>query len=218
MPQPPKSVPPGPRYSAWGAFLSYLVPGLGQISQGRIGKGLLFFVCLYGLFFYGMYLGSWSNVYLADVKDETNSRLPSPVANVWNRLQFAGQFWIGIAAWPAIWQYNTFDPARDVEPAPKEGPVDRKAQFWEGLRTFERAPYENRSAGALRRANEAPAEWRHRTLNELQIDGDKTWDLGWVFTVIAGVLNILVIYDAFAGPAFGDAEPARTEKTLEAAA
>jgi hypothetical protein len=27
-------------------------------------------------------------------------------------------------------------------------------------------------------------------------------DLGWVYTVIAGVLNIMVIYDAFAGPAF----------------
>src|SRR5438067_466518 len=25
------------------AFLSYLIPGLGQVKQGRIGKGLLFF-------------------------------------------------------------------------------------------------------------------------------------------------------------------------------
>jgi hypothetical protein len=39
-------------------------------------------------------------------------------------------------------------------------------------------------------------------LNKLQRDGDKTWDLGWVYTVIAGVLNVLVIYDALAGPAF----------------
>ena len=37
---------------------------------------------------------------------------------------------------------------------------------------------------------------------ELQRDGDKTWDLGWVYTVIAGVLNIMVIYDALTGPAF----------------
>jgi hypothetical protein len=27
-------------------------------------------------------------------------------------------------------------------------------------------------------------------------------ELGWVYTVIAGVLNIMVIYDAVAGPAF----------------
>ena len=36
----------------------------------------------------------------------------------------------------------------------------------------------------------------------LQRDGDKTWDLAWVYTVIASVLNVMVIYDAFAGPAF----------------
>ena len=33
------------------------MPGLGQIVQGRLGKGLLFFVCLYTLFFYGLFLG-----------------------------------------------------------------------------------------------------------------------------------------------------------------
>ena len=39
-------------------------------------------------------------------------------------------------------------------------------------------------------------------LNKLQQDGDKRWDLGWIYTVIAGMLNVLVIYDALAGPAF----------------
>jgi len=43
-------------------------------------------------------------------------------------------------------------------------------------------------------------------INTLQRDGDKTWDLGWVYTVIAGVLNVLVIYDALAGPAFREAK------------
>jgi hypothetical protein len=87
------------------------------------------------------------------------------------------------------------------------------------LRTFQRAPYENRALpDRAPRIGEAPVDWPHKTLNELQIDGDKTWDLGWVFTVIAGVLNVLVIYDAFAGPAFGDAEPAKAPATTEAAA
>ena len=54
-----------PENAATAALLSYLVPGLGQIYQGRVGKGILFFVCVYTLFFYGMYLGSWQNVYLA---------------------------------------------------------------------------------------------------------------------------------------------------------
>src|SRR5213592_4932166 len=49
---PPRELQPLP------CLLSLLVPGLGQIYQGRIGKGVLFLVCIYALFFYGMWLGS----------------------------------------------------------------------------------------------------------------------------------------------------------------
>jgi TM2 domain-containing membrane protein YozV len=161
--------------SPLGALLSYLVPGLGQICQGRFGKGLLFFFCLYGLFFYGMALGSWQNVYLPDVVRQNGNT--SPLfrfgLNVYNRLPFAGQFWIGVAAWPALYQYGQFDDNEDT------GPI---------FGQFERAP----------RSEE--------TINKLQREGNKTWDLGWVYTVIAGVLNILVIYDALAGPAFAEGE------------
>ena len=48
------------------AFLSYLIPGLGQVYQGRVGKGLLFFFGLYLLFFYGMWMGQWRNVWLPE--------------------------------------------------------------------------------------------------------------------------------------------------------
>lgn len=156
--------------SVFAGFLSYLVPGMGQIYQGRIGKGILFMVCLYGLFFYGMALGSWRNVYLPDTAEGNNPwKLPELAANIFNRPQFAGQFWIGIVCWPAIVQYNTFDKNNDRGP------------FFD---SFERAPTDE------------------RILNDLQRNGDKTWDLAWVYTVIAGVLNVLVIYDAAAGPAF----------------
>ena len=40
-------------------------------------------------------------------------------------------------------------------------------------------------------------------INALNNAGDKRLELAWVYTVIAGVLNILVIYDAVAGPAYG---------------
>ena len=39
-------------------------------------------------------------------------------------------------------------------------------------------------------------------VNKFLVRSDKTPDLGWVYTVIAGMLNILVMYDAYAGPAF----------------
>ncbi|HLN32664.1 MAG TPA: DUF6677 family protein [Gemmataceae bacterium] len=200
MPNPTDRSPVLQPLSPLAGFLSYLVPGLGQIYQGRVAKGLLFMVCLYGLFFYGMYLGSWSNVYLPDTVDSTPPppiSLPRPLGNLYNHKEFLGQFWIGVAAWPAIWQYNNFNPHDD------KGPV---------FGTFERTPFESRAEPGMdphqfkNKAPAAPAEWKGRTLNELQTNGDKTWDLGWVYTVIAGVLNILVIYDAFAGPALAEGE------------
>jgi len=158
--------------------LSYLVPGMGQISQGRVAKGVFFLISIYTLFFYGMYLGSWKNVYLPDTADKTNPwGLQRTLANIYNRPQFAGQFWVGVAAWPAVWQYNFFknNPNND-------GPLIRK---------FQRQP-------------------EVEDLNNLERDGDKTRDLGWVFTVIAGVLNIMVIYDAVAGPAYrASAQPSK---------
>jgi hypothetical protein len=181
------SAPPRREMEFLPALLSYLVPGLGQISQGRIGKGVLFFVCVYALFFYGTVLGSGtatvqgkqhriaSPVYLPDTvldapdgRDQRNNpwKLPRVMANLYNRPQFAAQFWVGIAAWPAVWQYWHFD-------ANKEDPLF-------GL--YQRAPDQE-------------------TLNAVHNVQDKQIDLGWVFTVIAGVLNVLVIYDALAGPA-----------------
>jgi hypothetical protein len=178
----PATPPPRP-VDPLAAFLSYLIPGLGQIYQGRVGKGLLFFVCVYTLFFYGMYLGSGSvtiggetysvpsNVYLPDTADQNNPlNLPRLAANLYNRPQFLGQVWVGVAAWPALVQYATYD--RRV---PDKGhPI---------LGTFQRTPSQE-------------------ALNALNTSRDKLIDLGWVYTVIAGVLNIMVIYDALAGPAF----------------
>jgi TM2 domain-containing membrane protein YozV len=184
-PQPAAS-PRGPaappfRPDPTAAVLSFLVPGLGQIAQGRVGKGVLFLVCLYGMFFYGMFLGQWSNVFLADTA-EANTRLPRWAANLYNRPHYAGQFWMGVVAWPALWHY-WHDPANQ-----DRGPIDTPKQF---VAKFEAAPSE-------------------KELNDFQRDSDKHWDLGWVYTVIAGVLNVLVIYDALAGPAFGPSgDPAR---------
>src|SRR4051812_5623276 len=99
-PQPTPNPPPT-QYAPLPGLLSYLVPGLGQIVQGRIFKGLLFFVCLYGLFFYGMYLGYWQNVYVPDSQvreDRTGVYRLMDVTT--DRARFFGQFPIGVAAWP----------------------------------------------------------------------------------------------------------------------
>ena len=196
--------PPGKRkLDPLAAFLSYLLPGLGQIVQGRVGKGVLYFVCLYGLFFYGLSMGNWKNVWLADYSAQPpvavgGFALPKgAMKDLSYRREFAGQFWIGIAAWPAILQYQT------TEALPKGD--DPGKESWQ--------PKSNAIFGSYM---QVPPE---AELNRLQRDGDKRWDLGWVFTVIAGVLNILVIYDALAGPVVKeDDEPAPKPKPAGGAA
>jgi hypothetical protein len=182
----PSPPPPPPRETdPLAAVLSYLIPGLGQVYQGRLGKGVLFFVCIYALFFYGMFLGTGSvalgnpprtytlstNVYLPSVaaRNGANQTMPKLAVDLYNRPQFIGQFWVGAVVWPALWQYYHYDPS-----AEKGDPL---------LGQFMRTPSEE-------------------NLNALHNTGDKRLELGWVFTVIAGVLNIMVIYDALAGPAF----------------
>ena len=183
MSSPSSALPP--RKIDWlAALLSYLLPGLGQVLQGRVGKGVLFFVVLYGLFFYGMWMGQMKNVWLPNVAGMPDAALPVvgkleglPKA-LYYRPQFAGQFWIGAAAWPALLQYAAYDPPADPEEGARPAPV----------------------VGHYMQAPPEPE------LNRLQRDGDKRWDLGWVYTVIAGVLNVLVIYDALAGPVVRDDE------------
>ncbi len=174
---------PSRRFDPLAGVLSYLLPGLGQVLQGRIGKGLLFFVCIYALFFYGLWLGSMRNVWLPEtgrLPDASlfGARMTGPLKAVYYRPQFLGQFWMGVAVWPAVLQYAVADPLGNADEPPKPAPV---------IGFYMRPPGE--------------AE-----LNALQRDGDKRWDLGWVYTVIAGALNLLVICDAVAGPAVRDDE------------
>src|SRR5436190_14869433 len=133
------------------ALFSYLIPGLGQVYQGRVGKGLLFFFGLYLLFFYGTWMGQWRNVWLPDVSDLPpmevgGNQVTGVPSSLWYRPQFLGQFWIGAAAWPAVVQYANYDRTRNA------GPVFGK---------FQRMPSE--------------AE-----LNDIQRNGSKRWDLGRV--------------------------------------
>ena len=181
-PSPPAHRPPR-KLDPLAALLSYLLPGLGQVLQGRVGKGVMFFVCIYGLFFYGLWMGQMKNVWLPeptklpDIGVPIVGKLSGTPKALAHRMQFLAQFWVGVAAWPAVGQYVAHDPAADPN-APPAVPF---------LKDYMLAPSEAK-------------------LNDLQRPQDKTFDLAWVFTVIAGALNLLVMYDAFAGPVVRDDE------------
>ena len=119
---------PVKEYHPLPAFLSYLgTRPRPNLPRPNCQRRVIFFVCLYVLFFYGQFLGSGSatlpaeitgdvettfrihsNVYLPDAYAETaERRWPSLAHNLYTRPQFLGQFWIGMAAWPAVYQYMT---------------------------------------------------------------------------------------------------------------
>lgn len=169
------------------AVLSYLIPGLGQIYQGRVGKGVMFMICLLTMFIGGQAMGDWKNVYLpaSDPREDNAFLKQIPVgrrgiASMLLRWHYGGQFWIGIAAWPAIWQYYSM-PVPSMQTSP----------FWHNFQKSQSDP----------RDPEIERDYCDYVMRH-----DKDVDVSWVYTVVAGILNILVIYDALAGPAHSEEE------------
>jgi hypothetical protein len=212
---------------------------LGQIYQGRVGKGVLFLVCIYTLFFYGLYLGTSSvqagertvtvstSVYLPDTVEENNrggSALSNLANNLYNRPQFLGQFWVGVAAWPAILQYLHYDRAatealdtqiddfyRQARNA-REASSDKEQQQQADHYRRKAEELEHDPSRGLPILGQFQREPSQTILAIVHNAGDKRLELGWVYAVIAGVLNIMVIYDALAGPAFLlSSEPSKPE-------
>lgn len=200
MPSPPSKL--DLRNPGVAALLAWLVPGLGHFYQGRMAKALLFFVTICGLFFYGSWLGSWRVVYLRWDNEE------------W-RFSYLGQFAAGLPALPAV-----FD-ALDMRPA--------FARLLPKLAKYESKPLTRRELELLCERMEVhqggeTAQLVERladkgvnyvvTLDEVDDLHRKygvTMHIAAIYTLIAGLLNVLVIYDAAAGPAHLQEDEAEDE-------
>ena len=155
------------------ALLAWVLPGLGHLYQGRTGKGLLFFICVLGTFIYGMYLGEGKVVY-ASVPGEPQYR--------W---QYGCQLGVGETEVPAVIQ--------------RHRRVKRRQTLWQDQ--------EGHGFMAPPRQQPGPTidDSGHRSTQpneQAKWIGDMhpKFELGTVYTVIAGLLNVLVICDASAGP------------------
>jgi hypothetical protein len=166
------------------AFLAWLVPGLGHLYQGRTAKGVLFMVCILGTFLYGLYIGDGRVVY-ASTED-----FPSR-AFFKERWQFVCQVGVGLPALPALVQRERMDAGK----TPLFGPsFDNR---------FLRPPY-GRDSGLVFESRD-PTDPEHVVqhpdeLAKWNYDLGDDFEIGTVFTLIAGLLNILVIFDAYGGP------------------
>ncbi len=163
------------------AFLAWLVPGVGHLYQGRLGKAGLCFVCIMSTFLYGLYLGGnkqlgWGRVVYASWR-EGDKRLP-----------YLCQIGMGLPALPALVQANRVRKGNPplwngfmAPPSQARGDFDRSGQ-----------PI---SHGGFDESGRV-------TINKLHYDMNRFFELGTVYTMIAGLLNILAVYDAWGGPVF----------------
>ena len=184
------------------AFLAWLIPGLGHLYQGRFAKAALFFVCIMGTFVYGLYLGGnselgWGRVVYASWR--TDDR----------RLYYLSQVGIGLPAMPALVQASRMRSHKKVWGG--DG-------FWRGFMAPPRLPRQlqgkNKDDPAWHLPDPNDPNGNQPTAHKLHNELHRYFELGTVYTAIAGLLNILAIYDAWGGPVF--TETAKKEDEDEA--
>ncbi len=270
--------PPAERRRPWeeknvlvAGVLAYLIPGFGHFYQGRIFKGLIYFVCILGAYFGGMRLGEGAVVYQA------------PIRGNWKKvsLQYVAQVGVGLPSLVALYQSKRSDsplnkdqfdlteplsapftgqlmassPTRDevagvlvgrVElSTSREGSLPETRGVFRG--TKDGQPVELELSGGLKldrpvsggyqrglechvvhSPDQHPNETFHIRgsiprsffdafnsppdpvlIQDLHGRLGKYYDLAIAFTLIAGFLNVLAIWDAIEGPAygFGDEQP-----------
>lgn len=255
------------------ALLSWAVPGAGQIYQGRYFKGVLFFVCILGTFFFGIRMGEGRPVYTTYFVSNEGQTMQK------RNFGYLSQFLVGVSSLPAILQAKRFDaddndwkPQKPINASFKGALTDlRGAEFeqkvtgnislelkqsplglqlqgrligkldetgepvdLELIESFhEKSSYPldleisadpkrhvvmqiqnvvtgpvavgNQLTGSIPRPfmNWYQVPLQDYVLQDLNERLGKRWELAMVLTWIAGLLNILVIWDAFEGPAYG---------------
>jgi TM2 domain-containing membrane protein YozV len=194
------------------AFLAWLIPGAGHFYQRRWGKGGLFMVCILGTFVAGLWMGEGKVVYASM---RTNDQ----------RYAYACQVCVGLPALPAIVQAIRMSGDRPKAPlfggfmAPPLLPGQKVPAAWaesqikqgecdqsdfpdlRGDRPREYVTYMTdgfEASPKLRDANN-PREPFNQT-SDWNLRMGPFFELGTVYTLIAGLLNILAMYDAWGGP------------------
>jgi len=155
------------------ALLAWLVPGLGHYYQGRTAKAILFFVCIMGTFLYGLYLGGSNELGWGRA-----------VYASWHpggrRLPYLCQIGIGLPAMPALVQA--------VRASKGEKP-------WSRFMAPPRPDFTEEVSDSVRGAlADQPS------LDELNRRLHRFFEFATVYTMVAGLLNVLAIYDAWGGP------------------
>jgi len=143
----------------------------------------LFFACVLGTFFYGLYLGGGKVVYAATNWEQQF------------RWQYLCQLGVGVPSTPMLIQRHRADSG--------------KQPLWNG---FMAQP--SRAVGPAKDDSDNMAQ-QPNELAQWIIEEHPFFELGTVYTVVAGLLNVLVICDAVGGPLIIRPAPDKKKKDAE---
>ena len=178
------------------ALLAWILPGAGHFYQKRYLKGCIFMVCILSTFLYGLVIGQGRVVYASNRPNDfrwqficqSGFGMPSILAIAQSMKVKNGRdpFFVLCERYPAGYQdangdLREFEKIPADEAASFDGPVIK-----DGFMAPPHGP-------VTPEANDVLGMW-HAEMRQF-------YDLGTLFTVVAGLLNMLAIYDAFAGPA-----------------
>jgi hypothetical protein len=178
------------------AALAWLWPGAGHLYQRRYAKGMLFMVCILSTFFFGLGIGHGRVVYATTKREGSKYR--------WEYLL---QMNVGVPALPAIVQnFKTRNGGDPFFVMAERFPADygiRQQQF-KIINDTNRVP--NFKKKTLKDGFMAPpageiSEDFNDVLGQWNFELKYLFDMGTYYCVIAGLLNLIVVYDAFVGPA-----------------
>ncbi|MDO5554269.1 MAG: hypothetical protein Q4G68_10955 [Planctomycetia bacterium] len=151
-------------------LLAWLVPGLGHIYEKRYFKGILIFLCIVPTLLAGLWMGSYWQ------QSETG-QTPQLARNVYfswrtgdRRLYFIPQGMIGTVAIPAVFQAKNVARGNDG--------------FFHNIFAPPRLPGEKSNQPAI---------------DEIIANLNSWYEMGILFSMVAGLMNVLAILDAIQG-------------------
>lgn len=174
-------------------LLAWLIPGLGHLYQGRTAKAVFFGVPILLLLILGIRAGTyyptlpngeqgpprWASCVYCDFPSDAGRGIQKLAAG---RLYFIPQAACGIAAIPACLQTSRFNSGK---------PLLFNGAF---------APPTRANLGTVYTASVTNPQLKNPTFDDLVLTLGGWFDLGTIYVAVAGLLNILAMFDAFAGP------------------
>jgi hypothetical protein len=185
-------------------FLALLFPGLGHYYQGRTWKALLYLLCIGGVWVAGSRLGHGRVVYFRWDKEE-------------KRWAYFAQVGMGLPALPAL--LDEFGQRENWAKAVERVGLGR-------LATLQAKPLTSTEVEQLCSRHDIdswlPDDKKQALLREKGVNHFATlaevdelhrvygrhMDVALLYTIIAGLLNMLVVFDAVCGPAHWKEEEA----------